>query len=198
MLTQIQNIVSGITGINDERETLEPTTVLEQLEQENPQNVTERHLLTSEKEYENSGRVAQYGIQISSGIIINSAITYGILHSIEGLTLSFNPFTYLLICGGVNAITSAITTDNSKNARTNLMLGTGKFVVNMAVNGSLIGQVDKGVSESRIVVDSVRREIENYENGYKNQTPDYGLMALVIAGFIFAILIIPKTLSNKQ
>lgn len=184
MITQLQELISGLTGIDDSKDSLQDSTVLEQLEQENSKNVTERHLLTSEKEYEDSGRLAQYGIQLSSGIILNSAITYGILHAIKGVTLSFNPWTFGLICGGANVAVSLLTSDSKHSPRANLMLGAAKFTINMTVNGSLIGHINHHKNESKVVVESIRREINNYESGYKESTPDYGLLALIVLGFI--------------
>lgn len=188
MLSQILDLVKGVSDKQDS----EPQTVLEQLEQENSQNVTERHLLVAEKEYEDSGNLAKYGIQISAGGVVNSFITYGILHSINAVSLSFNPMTFLLLTTGINTMTSVMSADKNASPKVNLLLGSAKFVVNMSVNGSLIGQINNKTNDSRVVVESIRREIENYENGYQEQTTDYGLIAMIITAFITAIFIIPK------
>lgn len=179
-MSQILEIISNLVGSGEE-EKPEPMTVLEQLEQENSKNVTERHQLTAEKEYEASGHIAQYGQQMAAGILVNAAITYGLLTAIDGLTLGFNPILFYLLCGGVNASSSVLTIDKKRSPRINIILGGSKFVINMSVNGSLIGQMGDKVAQSNGTVASIRQSIENYESGFKQQDNYWGYVGLIIA-----------------
>ena len=184
-MSQILEIISNLIGSGEDKP--EPMTILEQLEQENSKNVTERHQLTAEREYEQSGYIAQYGQQMAAGILVNAAITYGLLTAINGLTLGFNPILFYLLCGGVNASASVLTIDKKQSPRINLMLGGSKFVINMSVNGSLIGHMGNKVAQSNITVASIRQSIEDYEAGFKKQDSNYwGIIGvtLVIAVFI--------------
>ncbi len=182
-MSQILEIISNIVGSGEEDKP-EPMTVLEQLEQENSKNVTERHQLTAEREYEQSGYLAQYGQQMAAGILVNAAITYGLLTAIDGLTLGFNPILFYLLCGGVNASASVLTIDKKRSPRINIMLGGSKFVINMSVNGSLIGQMGDKVGQSNATVASIRQSIENYEAGFKQQDNYWGYVGVVAVAAI--------------
>jgi hypothetical protein len=190
MISQIENIISSIS----ERE--EKLSVLEQLEQENSGNVTERHLLKSEKEYEDSGSISQYGISISSGIILNSAITFGILTMVKNVTLSFNPFSFFLLSGGINVIVSVLSSDNSKAPLANIALGAAKFSVNMGVNGALINSVTQKINESKAIVETINSEIDNYESGYKDTGIDW-VMVSVPALILLLLFLLPKFFKGK-
>lgn len=192
-MSQILEFISTVIGNGGEGEDdkPEPMTVLEQLEQENSKNVTERHQLTAEKEYEASGHLAQYGQQLAAAITVNSAITFGLLTAIDGLTLRFNPILFYLLCGGVNTSTSVLTIDKKLSRNINLMLGGSKFVINMSINGQLIGQMSDRVNQSNATVASIRQSIENYESGFKQQDNYWGYVGLPIAiaaliAFIFS------------
>ncbi len=179
-MSQILEIISNIVGSGGEENKPEPMIVLEQLEQENSENVTERHLLTSEKEYEDKGHIARYGQQLAAAVTVNSAITFGLLTAIDGLTLGFNPILFYLLCGGINTSTSVLTIDKKLSRNTNLMLGGSKFVINMSINGQLIGQMHDRVSQSNVTVASIRQSIENYESGFKQQDNYWGYVGLAI------------------
>lgn len=179
-MSQILELISNLVGVRDGEDKPEPRTVLEQLEQENSKNVTERHLLTSEKEYEDKGHIAQYGQQLAAAVTVNSAITFGLLTAIDGLTLGFNPILFYLLCGGINTSTSVLTIDKKLERNTNLMLGGSKFVINMSINGQLIGQMHDRVSQSNITVTSIRQSIENYESGFKQQDNYWGYVGVAI------------------
>lgn len=195
MLTEFQELISILKG--GEEEGGEELSILEQLEQENSNNVTERHQLIAEREYEQSGKLAHYGKQMSGAILVNSAITYGLLLSIDGLTLNFNPILFYLLTGGVNTATSVLTLDKEKRPFTNILLGSSKFVINMSINGQLINQMHTKVNESRVVVQSIRSEIENYESGYKQTNNNYSwvLICVVLAILIF---ILPKIIVGNR
>lgn len=192
-MSQILELISNIVGSGTDDDKPESMTVLEQLEQENSGNVTERHLLTSEKEYEDKGHVARYGQQLAAAVTVNSAITFGLLTSIDGLTLGFNPILFYLLCGGINTSTSVLTIDKKLSRNTNLMLGASKFVINMSINGQLIGQMHDRVSQSNSTVASIRQSIEDYESGYKQQDNSWMLFGLVIAvAAVIAYFLNPK------
>ncbi|MBE9212971.1 hypothetical protein IQ247_09780 [Plectonema cf. radiosum LEGE 06105] len=178
-MSQILDLLSGLVGGDEDKP--EPATVLEQLEQENSKNVTERHQLTAEKEYEASGHLAQYGQQLAVAVTVNSAITFGLLTAIDGLTLGFNPILFYLLCGGVNTSTSVLTIDKKLSRSTNLMLGGSKFVINMSVNGQLIGQMTDRVGQSNATVTSIQQSIKDYEAGFKQQPNYWGYVGLAIA-----------------
>lgn len=195
-MTQILELISNIVGNREEEDKSEPMTVLEQLEQENSKNVTERHQLTAEREYEQSGYIPQYGKQLATSVVINAGITYGLLMAIDGLTLSFNPILFYLLCGGVNTIGSVAAVDLGRSPRANLMLGGAKFVINMSINGSLIAQMHHKVDTSRAVVTSIQQEIENYESGYKQQSNDYWVIVFAVLAFLL-IIFVPTGIRGK-
>lgn len=182
-MSQILEIISNLVG-GGEEDKPEPMTVLEQLEQKNSKNVTERHQLTAEEEYEASGYIAQYGQQMATGVLVNAVITYGLLTAIDGLTLGFNPYLFYFLCGGVNASTSVLTIDKRRSPRINIMLGGSKFVINMSVNGSLIGQMGDKVGQSNATVASIRQSIEDYEAGFKQQDNYWGYVGVVAVAAI--------------
>ena len=180
------DLIKNFLEVDNSDDNAEPQTILEQIEQKNPGNVTERHLLLSEDDTEKQIELLQILRGFAVSTTLNAFITLTVLEAIKSVTLTFNPFTFFVISTGLNLAVSAASSDKNKKPITNLSVGAGKFAINLVVNGSLINNLNEKVGESKIIVEGIKQEIRNYEAGYKDNSGfDMMLVAPIIAIIIF-------------
>ena len=180
------DLIKNFLEVDNSDDNAEPQTILEQIEQKNPGNVTERHLLLSEDDTEKQIEILQILRGFAVSTTLNAFITLTVLEAVKSVTLTFNPFTFFVISTGLNLAVSAASSDKNKKPITNLSIGAGKFAINLVVNGSLISNLNEKVGESKIIVKGIKQEIRNYEAGYKDNSGfDMILVAPIIAIIIF-------------
>lgn len=180
------DLLKNFLEVGNGDDNAEPQTILEQIEQKNPGNVTERHLLLSEDDTEKQIEILQILRGFAVSTTLNAFITLTVLESVKSVTLTFNPFTFFVISTGLNLAVSAASSDKNKKPITNLSIGAGKFAINLVVNGSLISNLNEKVGESKVIVEGIKQEIRNYEAGYKDNAGfDMMLVAPIIAIIIF-------------
>lgn len=180
------DLIKNFLEVDNSDDNAEPQTILEQIEQKNPDNVTERHLLLSEDDTEKQIELLQTLRGFAVSTTLNAFITLTVLEAVKSVTLTFNPFTFFVISTGLNLAVSAASSDKNKKPITNLSIGAGKFAINLVVNGSLISNLNEKVGESKIIVKGIKQEIRNYEAGYKDNSGfDMILVAPIIAIIIF-------------
>ena len=180
------DLLKNFLEVGNGDDNAEPQTILEQIEQKNPGNVTERHLLLSEDDTEKQIELLQTLRGFAVSTTLNAFITLTVLEAVKSVTLTFNPFTFFVISTGLNLAVSAASSDKNKKPITNLSIGAGKFAINLVVNGSLISNLNEKVGESKVIVEGIKQEIRNYEAGYKDNAGfDMMLVAPIIAIIIF-------------
>ncbi|NJM21217.1 MAG: hypothetical protein HC907_22125 [Richelia sp. SM1_7_0] len=180
------DLIKNFLDVDNGTDSTEPQTILEQIEQKNPNNVTERHLLLSEDDTEKQIELLETLRGFAVSTTLNAFITLTVLEAVKSVTLTFNPFTFFIISTGLNLAVSAASSDKNKKPITNLSIGVGKFAINLVVNGSLINNLNEKVGESKIIVEGIKQEIQNYEAGYKDNSGfDMMLAAPIIAIIIF-------------
>jgi uncharacterized membrane protein len=182
----IESIKSLSPGGKDEE-----LTILEKIEQENKDNVTDRHLLKAEKEFENE--ISNYSLlqSFSVSVSVNSIISLGLLYAIQNLVISSSFFQFWLVTSGVNFAACVISSENDKSAFYNIALGVSKFSINLAVNGGLLSTAHQKQQESVKTIESIEQEIRRYERGYQPEEFDFN-MIYIFLGLAFVVFLMGK------
>lgn len=168
----------------------EELSTLEQLEQTNSDNATERHLVEFEKDYDDKLILPTIGQELAVSTFAGSFTQYFLLGAVESIGFSFNPIPLGLLLLTGNLTTAVITSDKRKKFAYKILMSAAKFSINTAVNSNLMMQAVTKHQQSVATVESIRQSIKDYENGYKPPSSlsieQIGIVVIILL-FLFGV-----------
>jgi hypothetical protein len=193
MIDQIQDVISQITG-NNENEIIEEPTIDSTENELNLEsmvsapginNATERHVNEHEINYQTQITQSVLVLDFSLTVTVNSLYSLFLLSAITGVSESFSPIPFHILSAAFNtALGTALLSGKKIEKKYVFGLMVSRIGLTSSVNGVVLSKISEKVDTSRVTQNQIQEEIKNFE-GY-TPPPEQSLYDIV-GGVLIAL-----------